>query len=117
MKKIITLLFITISYCAVAQLHVSPTTTEGSYVYVSDTFIYVENDVDLETNSTATSPTTSEFPNIILRNEAQLLQGNGSISQQNDGSGILSVYQEGTCLLYTSPSPRDLSTSRMPSSA
>ena len=100
MKKIITLLFITISYCAVAQLHVSPTTTEGSYVYVSDTFIYVENDVDLETNSTATSPTTSEFPNIILRNEAQLLQGNGSISQQNDGSGILSVYQEGTSSQY-----------------
>ena len=29
--------------------------------------------------------------------------------------GILSVFQ--TCLLYTSPSPRDLSTSRMPSSA
>ena len=25
--------------------------------------------------------------------------------------------REGTCLLYTSPSPRDLSTSRMPSSA
>ena len=25
--------------------------------------------------------------------------------------------QGGTCLLYTSPSPRDLSTSRMPSSA
>ena len=25
--------------------------------------------------------------------------------------------QEGPCLLYTSPSPRDLSTSRMPSSA
>ena len=24
---------------------------------------------------------------------------------------------EGSCLLYTSPSPRDLSTSRMPSSA
>ena len=30
--------------------------------------------------------------------------------------GILVSY-EGTCLLYTSPSPRDLSTSRMPSSA
>ena len=27
------------------------------------------------------------------------------------------IEQEGTCLLYTSPSPRDLSTSRMPSSA
>ena len=33
--------------------------------------------------------------------------------------GALSYFigQEGTCLLYTSPSPRDLSTSRMPSSA
>ena len=27
------------------------------------------------------------------------------------------LWQPGTCLLYTSPSPRDLSTSRMPSSA
>ena len=27
------------------------------------------------------------------------------------------TYFAGTCLLYTSPSPRDLSTSRMPSSA
>ena len=27
------------------------------------------------------------------------------------------VFQERGCLLYTSPSPRDLSTSRMPSSA
>ena len=29
----------------------------------------------------------------------------------------LSAYECGFCLLYTSPSPRDLSTSRMPSSA
>ena len=32
----------------------------------------------------------------------------------NDGKQTLEV---DTCLLYTSPSPRDLSTSRMPSSA
>ena len=33
--------------------------------------------------------------------------------------GITDISMEvvGTCLLYTSPSPRDLSTSRMPSSA
>ena len=31
--------------------------------------------------------------------------------------GTLSVEGINTCLLYTSPSPRDLSTSRMPSSA
>ena len=33
------------------------------------------------------------------------------------GGAIASVGNLGTCLLYTSPSPRDLSTSRMPSSA
>ena len=30
---------------------------------------------------------------------------------------ILLIHGFGACLLYTSPSPRDLSTSRMPSSA
>ena len=36
-----------------------------------------------------------------------------------ESAGWLSVFQAGfrNCLLYTSPSPRDLSTSRMPSSA
>ena len=33
------------------------------------------------------------------------------------GVSWLSAYQGDSCLLYTSPSPRDLSTSRMPSSA
>ena len=33
-----------------------------------------------------------------------------------DGNGRL-IYRSWGCLLYTSPSPRDLSTSRMPSSA
>ena len=33
-------------------------------------------------------------------------------------AGTSTVFQDaGCCLLYTSPSPRDLSTSRMPSSA
>ena len=31
--------------------------------------------------------------------------------------GGVNARKAGTCLLYTSPSPRDLSTSRMPSSA
>ena len=30
---------------------------------------------------------------------------------------VVEITQPETCLLYTSPSPRDLSTSRMPSSA
>ena len=32
-------------------------------------------------------------------------------------STVFGLLMAGTCLLYTSPSPRDLSTSRMPSSA
>ena len=31
--------------------------------------------------------------------------------------GLLAEHKDELCLLYTSPSPRDLSTSRMPSSA
>ena len=34
-----------------------------------------------------------------------------------DGRMVIDSYFSKTCLLYTSPSPRDLSTSRMPSSA
>ena len=33
------------------------------------------------------------------------------------GSNLSESHMAGACLLYTSPSPRDLSTSRMPSSA
>ena len=39
----------------------------------------------------------------------------GLAMSQGDYSRKMTIY--GTCLLYTSPSPRDLSTSRMPSSA
>ena len=39
----------------------------------------------------------------------------GKNSAYRSKKKIISLYQ--TCLLYTSPSPRDLSTSRMPSSA
>ena len=52
--------------------------------------------------------------NVITMPENGLIISNASLIQKspvvrNDGSG--------NCLLYTSPSPRDLSTSRMPSSA
>ena len=35
----------------------------------------------------------------------------------NVDPGTMSPFQHGDCLLYTSPSPRDTSSSRMPSSA
>ena len=40
-----------------------------------------------------------------------------SILQYNDENSLSCTVSLASCLLYTSPSPRDLSTSRMPSSA
>ena len=40
-----------------------------------------------------------------------------SVPRDSERRGITNVTLPDTCLLYTSPSPRDLSTSRMPSSA
>ena len=52
---------------------------------------------------------------------AQQLKGDQLIGNKNAlaiGSGhVRHLVSQSTCLLYTSPSPRDLSTSRMPSSA
>ena len=60
-------------------------------------------------------------PTIDL-NAAQSAARVDKIAPWNDGKGAewrakLPAAVKGACLLYTSPSPRDLSTSRMPSSA
>ena len=65
------------------------------------------------------------FPAIIF--PAIFLDNSGSMQIEDNPKiiaaiiamlvGVLSKNIIGTCLLYTSPSPRDLSTSRMPSSA
>jgi len=53
--------------------------------------------------------------------QALLLQGGQQLSLDDPRPGNPEesdyLVQDGNCLLYTSPSPRDLSTSRMPSSA
>ena len=49
--------------------------------------------------------------NNLIKNQYQILDQLALVINKKYGS--LSI----TCLLYTSPSPRDLSTSRMPSSA
>ena len=68
---------------------------------------------------------TKPFP-IQAQAIPELLQGNDVIGQAHTGTGktatfgipmLQNIIHGGGCLLYTSPSPRDLSTSRMPSSA
>ena len=51
-------------------------------------------------------------PELISKNLAELKAN--KVSQKNTDKLVLGA---DSCLLYTSPSPRDLSTSRMPSSA
>ena len=55
----------------------------------------------------------------VLVNEAVVTSSDGTMATAS-ASVTVSRFRDGlpfTCLLYTSPSPRDLSTSRMPSSA
>ncbi len=94
-KNLLILILITICVTANAQLYVAPSPTDVSFIYVNDTFVYVEQDVELESNATASIVTQRKVPNIALRNGAQLLQGNGA-DQLNKGTGDVSIYQEGT---------------------
>ena len=57
-------------------------------------------------------------PDYIPKNEVEEVFLNKTLTlESNDEFKIGKVLYPDNCLLYTSPSPRDLSTSRMPSSA
>jgi len=90
MRQIYFLAFILSFYHGNAQLHISPSITGDSYIYLSDRFLYVEDDISLKKNN---SPDTEV--SIYLRKESQLLQGEKS-TNKNSGNGWLSVFQEGT---------------------
>ena len=66
------------------------------------------------TSHTETTSTVTETINSMDYNTGYQYSVTGSGVEPT--SGVLSP-TTGDCLLYTSPSPRDLSTSRMPSSA
>gem|GEM_PF-193554 len=96
MKNLLLLTVLSLGFTVNAQLFVKPTAAEASYVFVNDTYIYVENDVELESNRDLANGTTDGIANVMLRNNAQLLQGEGTTSKNNKGTGEISIYQEGT---------------------
>ena len=72
----------------------------------------MSNITETQQDSSAQDSVTKEF--------AKLLEESFEINQINEGKivkGTVISIESDFCLLYTSPSPRDLSTSRMPSSA
>ena len=67
-----------------------------------------------------TAADSAYIKTVVYNDTEKLIFGQGEINDhiQSFGTGDFEIkHGSGTCLLYTSPSPRDLSTSRMPSSA
>ena len=61
---------------------------------------------------------SNDCPDLVLKvHEKYIDAGTDVITTNTYALAPISMKQYGYCLLYTSPSPRDLSTSRMPSSA
>ncbi|WP_051935728.1 T9SS type A sorting domain-containing protein [Salegentibacter sp. Hel_I_6] len=90
MRQIYFLAFIFSFYYGNAQLHISPSLNADSYIYLSDRFLYVEDDINLKKNN---FPETEA--SIYLRKESQLIQGDKN-TNRNSGNGWISVFQEGT---------------------
>ena len=74
--------------------------------------VYKEDKILVGSNAHVLTPNSSLSPEQIK--EKRILQPGPYHGKQNPDNIVGEYY---CCLLYTSPSPRDLSTSRMPSSA
>ena len=58
------------------------------------------------------------MPVVVLKDDASQVKGREAQKNNIAAAKIIAeIVHTSFCLLYTSPSPRDLSTSRMPSSA
>ena len=79
------------------------------YIKLDDTVIRLKKDSEI----------SSEFTRELSEAKCQKLKQEKELTLQMIGELMEKEYEEQykNCLLYTSPSPRDLSTSRMPSSA
>ena len=91
-------------------------TASGSYSLTVTT----PNGCTATSSSIAVTITTPSVPGSLSTSNIQLTKATmnwASVSNAHHYYVRLRAQGSSTCLLYTSPSPRDLSTSRMPSSA
>ena len=79
------------------------------------------NDIGYDTDDYGFNGDTCEFTNLVFEQSPDISQGvtegEGENLEQGAGDQGLMFGYACTCLLYTSPSPRDVEESRMPSSA
>ena len=101
------------------RLTTQPTTYNSSYGQILRRFITtVDSSSPVTTKTRSSNPSTVDapvliFPSLVNKNQPSLQ----SSSDASNKSWIQKVLNMITCLLYTSPSPRDATLSRMPSSA
>ena len=89
--------------------------TAGSFPFNVGDSVYVEN-IGIVSTGTGYNSADYEYKSFKITATDENIGGIGSVSYQLDTT-VTDPGLYSTCLLYTSPSPRDLSTSRMPSSA
>ena len=79
----------------------------------------VVNDLGGSVDGSGASDAANEVVDIIKSEGGEAIANGASVTDLDAVKEMTNQTMEkwGSCLLYTSPSPRDLSTSRMPSSA
>ena len=88
------------------------------FVFSDDKSVIEQREIGLDSKSFAAGlkHVLRQDPDVIMIGEMRdAISFSAAMSAADTGHLVLSTLH--TCLLYTSPSPRDLSTSRMPSSA
>ena len=87
------------------------------FFFSTQGFAYANSHVDTEINSIGEKYESLSVESDGEENSAFFQNGPSGYINFADLRGVSGNPQFDSCLLYTSPSPRDLSTSRMPSSA
>ena len=90
--------------------------TDSSKLNVGDVVLAIGNPFGFGQTVTQGIISATGRDRVGINTFENFIQTDAAINPGNSGGALINAYGE-VCLLYTSPSPRDLSTSRMPSSA